>query len=102
MKRYLLSDGRLSINELDYIIDTFVTRLKLLDKEIPWSENNGIRKTYTGIEMSAYLDFIQESITSLASSIDKRLKVTKITVNKDRFLVLVNINQENYELSIRN
>lgn len=98
--KYLLSDGSLTTSQQEYILDTFVTRVKLYDNEIPHSNNNGLAKTYDGIESDVLTDMLQYNILNIASSISKSLKITGVNFTSEGYNVSVKINNQNYELSI--
>jgi len=102
MAKYLLSSGKLTDSTDEYIIDKFITRLKLLNDQIPHSSNNGIRKTYDGIESDVLMDLLQYNVSSIASSVSDRLSVTDISYQSGAFKIKVKLNSSEYEISVSN
>lgn len=102
MNKYLLSSGAITDSYSDYIIDTFSTRVRLLDIEIPLSDNNGMKKTYTGIEYDVMMDAIYYNVETLARSISRNLVVKRIDPSSDGFTITINYNNSDYDITITN
>ena len=100
MAKYLLSDGSVTNDKYEELIDRFVSRLKLYSNSVPRSNNNGIVKTFSGIDNTTLMDELSMSISSLARSISTDIRVEKIYLRSGSYYVKVIINKQTYEVTI--
>lgn len=102
MNKYLLSSGTITDSYADYIIDIFSTRVRLLDIEIPLSDNNGIKKTYSGIDYDVMMDAIYYNVENLARDVSRNLSVKEIVPSSDGFTININYKDSEYVVTIGN
>lgn len=102
MAKYILSDGRLSSSRTESIIDELTVRIRLWKNEIPHSSITGLDKNYNGIIEEDTKILLQSNLINLASSISDKLTIKEIIIGNYGITLNINIDNEDYELSVRN
>lgn len=98
--KYLLSDGSTTTITEVYIIDAFSTRVKLYFDSIPKSSNNGLDRTYPGVDNSVIEDTIKYNLVKIAASISSKLSVSSIETKLGSFVVNIRLGDMEDQLTL--